>query len=203
MMPASRTLRLLALAWLVLAASTGFAQAPQAKNATREMMVTVEDYVRLLPPGELASKVREATQAPAALNGFHESWPTRSGAYQLDSEHKSAGAVVSCYLTVAPTEELAQRAADESFHGWLAGVSKSANLRVAPIAGLEGLNPGGRFVVLLQESGQPFANLFVAREGRNVVVLFVRGPMLFGDAASVTRFLSPKLPALLAFTPSF
>jgi hypothetical protein len=196
---------LLVAALALLAGEAAYCQttAPKAKNASPQLLLTIEDYLRLLPTGEVADRVREATKAPDALNSFRENWPTTTGNYHLNFEHKSAGVVLTCFLTVATTAQEAQRVADESFEGWITGASKNNKIQVSAIRGLDGLSKNGRFSVLRLDSGALYANLFVVNEGRNVVVIFLRGPMLLAEPASVERFLKPKLSKLTSFSPVF
>ena len=196
---------LLVAALALLAGGAAYCQttAPKAKNASPKLLLTIEDYLRLLPAGEVADRVREATKAPDALNSFRENWPTTTGNYHLNFEHKSAGVVLTCFLTVATTAQEAQRVADESFEGWITGASKNNKIQVSAIRGLDGLSKNGRFSVIKLDSGALYANLFVVNEGRNVVVIFLRGPMLLAEPASVERFLKPKLSGMTSFSPVF
>ena len=196
--------------WLVLlmaslVAGVTFGQTPvlKARNASQELLLTPEDYLVLLPAGDFTEQVRKATKASNALNSFRENWPTKSGNYHLNFEHKSDGLVLTCYLTVATTEQEAKRVAEESLAGWIAGVSKNNKVQATPIEGLDALNKNGRFYLIKLDNGAPFANLFAVREARNVLVVFLRGPVLAGDPDAVTRLLAPKVPKLMAFTPSF
>jgi hypothetical protein len=199
------TAALLIASMAVLLPETGYCQdaVPKARNASPQILITVDDYLGLLPAGDPMDRVRQAAQAPNAFTRFRENWPTKTGNYHLNYEHKSAGAVVTCYLTVATSDQEAQRIASESFDGWISGLGKNNKIRISGIAGLENLNKNGRFSLVNLETGAPFANLFVLREGRNVVVLFLRGPILLGDAKSVEQLLAPKLSKLMAFSPAF
>src|SRR5262245_51800887 len=119
------------VAWMTLltvglaAAAHGQEPVPKARNASQDLLLTVEDYLALLPAGDPINRVRTAAKAPNAFNSFRENWPTKTGNYHLNLVHKSAGVVLVCNLTVATSEEEAKHIVEESVAGWLSGMGKN------------------------------------------------------------------------------
>lgn len=103
----------------------------KAKNASKDIMLSVDDYLRLLPKSELMERVREATKANDAVNHFSESWPTPTGNYSLFYLHRSRGAVVMCHLVVAADDAQATKAADDLFRGGIAGMKEKQEITLS------------------------------------------------------------------------
>jgi hypothetical protein len=175
----------------------------KAKNASKDMMLSVDDYLLMLPQTELMERVREATRAKDAVNLFQESWPTPTGDYRLLYLHRSKGAIVSCHLIVSPNGTEATKAADELFRGTMAGMTDKLDITLSIVSGLEAWQPEGRFYFVTEKTGLPFANIFLLRKDNNVVLVVSRGPYVYNDPGSIKDFLSSKIDGLLSFKPMF
>lgn len=175
----------------------------KAKNASQDMMLTVDDYLLMLPKTEPMERVREATRAKDAVNHFRESWPTPTGNYELLYLHRSGGAIVTCQLIVAANEAEARRAADELFRGVMTGMREKQEMNLSSVSGLEAWHPEGRFYFVTEKAGLPFANIFLLRKSNNVVLVVSRGPYVYNDPRPIKEFLGKKIDGLLSFRPDF
>jgi len=108
-----------------------------------------------------------------------------------------------CDLTVAVSEAQAQHVQSESYKGTIDGLKGAGELNVTAVRGLESWNPNGQFYLVALRGGAPLANVLLPRQGNNVAVILLRGPLLFEDADSIRAFLDPKIKALMSFKPVF
>jgi len=175
----------------------------KAKNASKDMMLSVDDYLLMLPKTEVMERVHEATRAKDAVNLFRESWPTPTGNYGLLYMHRSKGAVVRCQIDRGGNRDRGYKGSRRAIQGTIAGIREKLDIDLSIMSGLEAWQPEGRFYFVTEKTGLPFANVFLLRKDSNVVLVVSRGPHVYNDPGSIKKFLSQKIDGLFSFKPIF
>lgn len=194
--------RILVWAMATLLPFVAIAEKPRliATNATPELLHTIDDYLRDLPPETLTDELRREVFAKATVNEVRDAALGKSD-YEFKNTFLSPGFVaLSARLMIVENETAARQFAAGALDGFRKTVESAGNT-LDSIEGLDGFYPGSHFLIVGNKAQGPAGNCFIVQKGPNVYMLTVAGGGHFADAANVQAFLEPKLAAIMSFTP--
>lgn len=170
-----------------------------ARNLTREMLHTVDDYLADLPQDALSAEARRALKS-AAEESLRDGVTNDGVAYFASYEFVVPGLVVMSSVHVLESEQAAQRAA----MGLYAGAQKAVTDRGASRSELNipaAYDFKGKMLVTKDQQGELIGNSFYLWRGRNVYQLTCAGAGAFVDAEDAAHFVASKANAMLDFRP--